>query len=331
VKITAAKVFEVAFAEMMAGPEQSTGRLWEVFCGHLQRAVAVTGQGMAFHMRHQAENEPELVLNLLSHGPVEKGLDVTAGGAEYLNLAIDGAGIAVAADSFAALEQRIEREKRTTWVEVWDAVRHNFEGAEYLRRMLGKSSRYGGDESGPGNTWGGRISGLFSGEVRRLNSLYPGYNFIPGWFSWANTIELGKAVGATPNGRKGGEPINHGANPLPKFRPDGAVTALCNIIAAIQPGYGNTAPVQLELDPGISAGGEATHKIADLIRTMFNQGATLLNINIINRKKILAAHKDPEKFPELVVRVTGFTAYFSMLSPDFRQLVVDRIISKGDF
>jgi formate C-acetyltransferase len=51
-----------------------------------------------------------------------------------------------------------------------------------------------------------------------------------------------------------------------------------------------------------------------------------LNINIINADQILAAHKDPGQYPDLVVRVTGFTAYFCLLSPEFRQLVVDRIL-----
>lgn len=142
------------------------------------------------------------------------------------------------------------------------------------------------------------------------------------------TAHLVKAVGATPNGRKAGTPINHGANPMPGFRKDGAVTAMANTIAAIQPGYGNTAPIQLELDPGLVQDEEPVKKIADLIRTIFEKGATLLNINIIDEKKILAAHKDPSLYPDLVVRVTGFTAYFSMLSQEFRQLVVDRIIAK---
>ena len=57
-----------------------------------------------------------------------------------------------------------------------------------------------------------------------------------------------------------------------------------------------------------------------------DNGATLLNINIINEKDILEADKDPSKFPDLVVRVTGFTAYFCLLTPDFRKLVVDRIL-----
>ena len=53
---------------------------------------------------------------------------------------------------------------------------------------------------------------------------------------------------------------------------------------------------------------------------------TLLNINIINAQQILAANENPDLFPDLVVRVTGFTAYFCLLTPEFRKLVVDRIL-----
>ena len=54
-----------------------------------------------------------------------------------------------------------------------------------------------------------------------------------------------------------------------------------------------------------------------------------MNINVVDAEKILAAHKDPSKYPDLVVRVTGFTAYFNSLSPAFRQLVVKRLIREA--
>jgi len=68
-------------------------------------------------------------------------------------------------------------------------------------------------------------------------------------------------------------------------------------------------------------------KIMALLETHFNAGGTLINVNIMDAEKILAAHKDPSLYPDLVVRVTGFTAYFAALSPEFRQLVVDRIMT----
>ena len=331
VKVNLAKVFEVALNEMFgASEDRSLESLWDRYLAHLKIAVEKTADGNDFHMRHQAHNEPELVTNLLCQGPVEKGLDMTAGGAMFCNLAIDGAGIAVVADSLAAIEQCIVDEKKLTWASLISNLRNNFpeiEG-ENIRLMLRNSERYGQDSGNRAERWAVKISKAWSQLVRAQNERYPEYNFIPGLFSWANTLEFGEVVGATPNGRRAGEPINHGANPLPGFRTDGAVTAMVNSIAAVQCGYGNTAPVQLELDPAIAESPEAIKKIQALIQTMFDQGCTLLNINLIDEDQILEAHKDPSKFPDLVVRVTGFTSYFSMLSPKFRQLIVDRIMTK---
>lgn len=328
VKINIAKVFEVAFREMMDANEPSVAKLFEIFTRHLATAVKATADGIAFHLKYQDRNEPELILNLLSHGPVEKGVDVTKG-ASYFNLCIDGSGLATVADSFAACEQRIEKERRLSFGELRELLDSDFAGVqgEYLRCMLQRSEHYCGGNS-RGDIWAVRINEVFSGMVRAQNEAHPGLNYIPGWFSWANTIEFGRNVRATPNGRKAGEAINHGANPHPGFRRDGAVTAMANSIASIQPGYGNTAPIQLELDPALGDNPEAIDKLVSMIKTFFATGNTLLNINIIDAEKLLEAHRDPSKYPDLVVRVTGFTAYFSMLSKDFRQLVVDRLLSK---
>lgn len=330
VKVNNLKVFTVAFDEMMTdGGEKSTERLFELYKKHQRRAVEITAEGIFFHLDHQIENEPELMLNLISHGPIEKGLDIVNGGAMYYNMCIDGTGIATVSDSFAALEQRIEKEGKITFERLYEAMQQNYEGPEneYIRLMMESAPRYGA--GGIGDAWGKRISESFAADVNDMDSLRPPVKFIPGWFSWSNTIKLGKEVKATPNGRKAFEPINHGANPHPHFRKDGALTAMSNAICSIQPGYGNTAPIQLELDPGMARDEEGVEKIVDYIFTIFDLGATLLNINIVNADQILAANENPDLYPDLVVRVTGFTAYFCLLTPEFRKLVVDRILRAG--
>ena len=70
-------------------------------------------------------------------------------------------------------------------------------------------------------------------------------------------------------------------------------------------------------------------KVLALFETHLRRGGTLINVNIVDAEKIRAAHANPELYPDLVVRVTGFTAYFISLSPEFRQLVVDRLIEKN--
>ena len=333
VKVNMAKVFEVAYDEMMANAdsvEPSIDVLWELYRKHLKIAVDATGRGIIHHLTYQTKSQPELILNLFQHGLVEKGVNITDGGANYYNMCVDGSGLAVVADSFAACEQRIDREKRLTYAELTKYLDADYDcdNGEYVRQMMLKSERYGGGNT-LGDAWAVRVSKLWTSLVRDLVEQHKDnpkhVNFIPGFFSWSNTILLGSLLKATPNGRKRGEPINHGANPNGGFRKDGAVTAMCNSIAAIQPGYGNTAPVQLEVDPGIANDAEGVGKMCAMIRGILDSGNTLLNINIIDAKKILKADKDPMKYPDLVVRVTGFTAFFAMLSPKFRKLVVDRV------
>jgi len=328
VKVNMAKVFEVAFQEMIQdqSADPSTTRLWNIYTSHLAKAVRTAADGIRFQLKYQKYNEPELILNLLSHGPLERGHDVSDGGAEYYNLSIDGAGLAIVADSFAALQQRIELEKKTTWKEVNYHLNDDFEGIEGEKiRLLLKNSQHFGQGNSIGDQWAKTITSEFTRLVRRESNPAMKHTFIPGFFSWANTIAFGQHVGPTPNGRKGKTPISHGANPCPGFACDGASLALALAVADIQPGFGNTAPMQWELDPTMATS-DYIGLIGSIIKTHFELGGTLINVNIMDKNTILDAHKDPAKYPELVVRVTGFTAYFSMLTPEFRQLVVDRIL-----
>ena len=323
VKINIAKVFEVAFAE-----SDSLAELEANYRRHFKAAVQVTARGIDFHLDHQYLNEPELLLNLLSHGPIEKGLDVSHGGATYYNMAIDGAGLAVVADSFGALEQRVETEKTLAFDAVKRAVLSNFAGdeGERIRRLLDASGRYGHGGTAA-DRWAVRLTEILNEEIAGHTTPH-GFKLIPGWFTWADTIRFGKAVGATPNGRKAGEPISHGANPLPGFRKDGALTAMARAVASVQPGYGNTAPWHLEVDIGLADDPGAVDKLMALLDGHFALGGTLVNINVVDAEKIRAAHKDPSKYPDLIVRVTGFTAYFNSLSPAFRELVVKRLVKE---
>lgn len=330
VKINFAATFELSLNEMIADSaiQPSTAELWKRFYANLQTSVDVTAKAIDFHMAHMHEVLPELAIDLLCYGPIEKGLDASHGGVEYYNLCIDGSALATVADSFAALEQRVEKEQRLSWVELMEFLKSDWAGpqGEKARQMMRSVPRYG-HGSTRADEYACLISETFTQLVKRQPSP-AGFNLMPGLFSWANTIPMGKEVGATPNGRRAGAPIAHGANPDPGFRRDGAPTAMAVAIAGVQPGYGNTAPMQMELDPMITKDEGGVKSVASLIAGHFDMGGTQINLNIMDAQKVLEAHKDPSKYPDLVVRVTGFSAYFASLSPEFRQLVVDRIITE---
>ena len=303
----------------------SVSLLLSLYEKRLKEAVDVAVAAIEFHLASQKDNEVELMLNLLCYGPLEKGKDISDGGAMYYNLALDGAGLGTVSDAFAAIEQRVEEEKRLSWKELNGFISTNWDGIEgdKARRMMKASRRYGASKRG--NEWGVMLSRMFSEYVVSKRS--GSHVYIPGLFSWAKPHIFGKAVGATPDGRRYGDPISMGANPSSDTFSDAAALAYSNAIAMVQPGFGNTAPYQMEFDPFLS-GGDPVETVKAIIKGHFALGGTLMNINIVDKDKILDADRHPEKYPDLVVRVTGFTAYFIMLTPEFRRLVVHRVMSK---
>jgi len=323
VKINIAKVLEQALISLRQEENKSLDRLYQLWEMHLAKAIEVTAEGINLHLEHQAEVTPELIMNLMFHNSLETGEDASRC-ADIYTVGLDGAGLAVVADSFGAIQTRIEDEKVLDWDSLYCALDDNF--ANKRIHMMMKSAPKFCQGNTVSDLWAKRITESY---VRMVVS-YPmpkGRKLVPGWFSWSNTIAFGKTLGATPNGRLQGEPITHGANPTPGFRRDGAVTAQANGIASVQCGYGNTSPLQLEFDPKLSAEEGGIDAVCTLIREHFHQGGTLININVLDADKLMDANKNPDLYPDLVVRVTGFTAYFVSLTPEFRQLVVDRFLN----
>lgn len=329
-RVCLAKPLLLALEDMMAdsGAPRTMEELWRRYCQHLAISVQVMKDGMDWHMAHHGKNTPEMVLNLFCHGPIERGLDAVDGGVDIYNLNCDGVALATAADSFAAIEQRVVKEGRLSWERLYEILQNNYEGEENVRFMMKHIARYGCGGT-IADEWAERIAGQYT-RLMKDTPTKDGFEMIPGLFSHGIIGALGQNLGATPNGRRAGEPISHSADPDPGFMKNGgsAPTAKANAVASVQPGYGNSAPLQIDFDTELAMSIGGIEAIEHLLLTHNKQGGTLININVISKEKILEAHKDPSKYPDLVVRVTGFSAFFASLSPKYRQQIVDRILAK---
>ncbi len=331
VKINLAHVLDIALREAVAAHgEPSMDQILASYRRHVREAVQTLAEGFAFHFENQTGNCPELPLSLLCHGPVERGLDASNGGVDYYCWGIDGAGLATAADSLAAVEKRVLQDGRYSFGDLIRFLDANWTGpeAEKARLFFCNVDRYGRGNSAADH-YAKVLSEIFTQEVTCARPPMPGHLMIPGLFSWSWTLAMGATLGATANGRRRGEAISHGANPHAGFRKDGAACALSAAVASVQPGWGNTAPMQLELEPSISLEDGGVEVVMALIEDHFERGGTLINLNIIDADTLRAANADPQAHPDLVVRVTGFSAYFASLSPEFRQLVVERILDRS--
>lgn len=318
-----------ALKDLQEAGSYSLEALWARFEFHLKTMVDCIKAGYDVHYETVSKNTPEIVLNLFSHGPVERGLNAAEGGVDIMNLNMDGIALATVADSFAAIEQRVVREQKLSWEALCTALENDYADAEPVRLMLKNIPRFGSPES-LANAWAVKISRLYTDLVSESPTPKHHLKLVPGLFSHGDIYKHGEDLPATPNGRHAGEAISHSAEPDPGFATgltSFSPTLKANAVASVQPGYGNSAPLHLDIDADMVKKAGGVDVLVALIQAHNEMGGTLINLNCITKEKILRAHKNPDSEPDLVVRVTGYSAFFASLSKAYRQQVVDRYLS----
>ncbi|MBQ9951248.1 MAG: pyruvate-formate lyase [Clostridia bacterium] len=309
--------------------EPTLDKLWDRFCFHVKTIVDSIKTGYDKHYEVVGEVTPELVLNLFMHGPVERGLNASQG-VDVVNFNIDGIALATVADSFAAIEQRVVREKRISWDEMFKVLDENYEGHEDVRLMFANIKRFGNPDSLAEN-WALKIRDYFVGCCKCEGTPKRNLTIIPGMFSHGDILERGRYLPATPNGRRSGEAISHSNEPDPGFARglnSFSPTLKANAVALAGPGYGNSAPLHLDIDSDMLEKSGGIDALIALIHTHNHMGGMLINLNILSEKVLLEAHENPASHADLVVRVTGYSAFFNTLSKEYRQQVVDRFLSR---
>jgi formate C-acetyltransferase len=133
-------------------------------------------------------------------------------------------------------------------------------------------------------------------------------------------------VGATPNGRKAGEPLSEGISPTQGADTKGPTATLLSIAATKWTKYSQRAArlLNLKLSPQAVAGREGTQRLASFIRAWCDQKHWHIQFNVINRETLIEARKHPERYRDLLVRVAGYSAYFVDLSPDLQNEIIAR-------
>jgi pyruvate-formate lyase len=239
-------------------------------------------EGKDIHMERQADNFPEIVLNLFCHGPIERGLDAPAADSTSSTWPSTRSGSRPTADSFAAIEQRVVGTNNAC---LWETLRRTW---TRLRRGRAdppdaRTVPHYGSAGRPPTKWAVRIASLWTHLVRDTPTEHGRWVCVPGLFSHGGTAVFGRTLGATPNGRRAGEPVSHSADPDPGFLPGGgvALTAKANAVASTQSGWGNTTPLQVEIDTGLMNSLGGIDAVATSSFAHNRQGGTLINMNIV--------------------------------------------------
>ncbi len=263
---------------------------------------------------------------LSSHigGCMESAKDVRRGGAKYNFITIEGCSISTLADSVAAVKKLVFEDGLVSMAELVKALKEDFADNEPLRQMLiNRAPKFGNDDDYV-DSIGRELSRYWSEEVSRHVSPETGRRYTAGYLSWNYFIAFAEHTAATPDGRRKGEHLSNAVAPVQgrdMLGPTAAIKSVTRYGFDVNP---RGASYTITLSPSVLEGEAQLDRLAALLRAYADLGGTSIQINVIDKATLLAAQAEPEKYQNLLVRVTGYNAYFTTIG----RAIQDEIIAR---
>jgi len=275
--------------------------------------------------RTECERWPRPWLTLLTRGGLERALDMTAGSPRYNPVAVTLYGIADVVNSLYAVQELVFEQKRVSLVALREILRADWEGHEPLRqRVLNGLPRYGQDDAELNAIL--RDEATFFARVFEPYRTFYGDRFWPMIFGVAdgNAPRKWQRTGASPSGRRVGEPLANSLQPsLAGGR--GCITELLRSVAAIDFGLfpGGIGNVQ-EISPALVEGEQGLEHLRALVETFFSMGGQEIGVNCLSEEKLRDAQRHPDRYGHLMIRLFGLSARFVSLTPELQEQVIRR-------
>lgn len=266
---------------------------------------------------------PAPLYSAFMDGTLERARDITLGG-KYNNFGIHGTGIATAADSLAAIKKHIFEDKTMTVEELQEALDNNFIGHDGIYRTLRFESPKMGRDDDYADSLASRLLDSFAKGLEGLKNERGGI-FRAGTGTAMYYISHAAGLKATPDGRKAGEVMPANYSPSMFIRHNGPVSVMKSFAKPSLEKVINGGPLTVELDDTVFRNEENVEKLAMLIRSYMNMGGHQLQLNTLNKEKLLDAKVHPENHRNLIVRVWGWSGYFVELDECYQDHVINRI------
>ncbi|MCZ2856844.1 MAG: glycyl radical protein [Candidatus Bathyarchaeota archaeon] len=288
----------------------------------LQYFVDLKIKGNNIIERLYATHMPSPFMSLLFDDCIAKAKDYHDGGARYNTTYIQGVGLGTLTDSLSALKYHVFDKKKLTMEKLLEILRENFEAAEKTRRMLvNKTPKYGNDDDDADSIAQMLFNTYFDVLDGRPNTKGGKYhvNLLP------TTVHIyfGRVTGATPNGRKAGEPLSEGISPTQGADTSGP-TAVIKSAAKIDHTKTGGTLLNQKLMPQLLSNETGIDKLAHLVRTYFKLGGHHIQLNVVDAETLKNAQKTPEKYKDLIVRVAGYSDYFVDIGKELQDEIISR-------
>ncbi|MBC7230997.1 MAG: hypothetical protein H5T74_11490 [Actinobacteria bacterium] len=274
--------------------------------------------------RIRAAWEPTPYLSALVGGCAESGRDITGGGARYNFITVEGVAFATAADSLAAVKKLVYEEGRVKMEELSRALRDDFEGHEALRQtLLNKAPKYGNDDDYADGV-ARYLSRLWTEMVSKRVSPATGRRYRAGYLSWNYWIAFAPGTAATPDGRRRGTFLSNAIGPVDGACRNGPTAELLSVGKLGLESAPNGASHTISFSPSLLRDHEHISKLMAFLRAYGERGGTALQVNVIDPETLREAQRRPEEYRNLLVRVTGYNAYFVMLGREMQDEIIAR-------
>lgn len=292
---------------------------WKKMASYVLKAQVSIGN-FADHLLAHYDQHP--ILSISMEGCMENGKDIVCGGAKYNSYGCTAVGLATVADSITTIQYMCFDKKLCTTRELFDAYMANWEGHELLRqRILAEVPHYGnGDPYADENmkwavdTYYDICKECYSSRCK----IFKG-----GLYSAASHVAQGYTTWATPDGRLAGTPIADAASPVQGRDKNGPTSVLSSALAFDHGKFMNGLALNIRIHPA-ALKGDGAEKLRTMTRTYMEMGGMEVQYNIISSETMRAAQADPDTHRDLVVRIAGFSAYFTELSLDCQNDLISR-------
>ncbi len=245
------------------------------------------------------------------------------GGAHYNFTGPQGVGVANAGDSLTAIKKLVFDEEAITLKDLHAALANDFEGQEDLRMMLvNRAPKYGNDDD-----YADEIAKdaalIYCEEVNKYTNPRGG-KFQPGLYPASANVPLGSVVMATPDGRKAWSPLADGVSPISGYDSCGPTASVLSVAKLDHEIASNGTLLNQKFHPSAIEGEKGLENLKAVTEAYFQNGGFHVQYNVISRDTLLDAQANPEKHKGLVVRVAGYSAFFTALDKSLQDDILAR-------
>lgn len=267
--------------------------------------------------------------SLFTNDCIERGLDIDRGGARYNWVECSFVGLANLADSLYVIQEEVYNQRTMSLAEMRAILQDNFVGHEPERlRFLKKHPKYGMNDEKV-DRFVREIVDFVTAECARYQMAPDGSPFIPGSFCWVMHQTLGRICGATPDGRKAGFPFADGAGPAQGRETCGPTAAILSTTSWDPSAMIGGVAFNMKFNSSLFTSPEAFRRLRDLLVTYLRRGGFEVQVNVVDHAILQKAKENPEAYRDLVVRIGGYTDYFTRIGPQMQAEVMLRTEYQG--